>query len=140
MLLTKIRDDLKTAIKNKDENTKNALRLVIGEIPRLNKKAKELVTDEEVQKIITQLLKSEALTMEYSGQDTFPLRDVLDQYLPSMMTPAEIQSWITMNINLYKYNPTIKAMGDIMKRLKGKADGKVVKDILLEKNLITTKL
>ena len=133
MLLNKLKQDLKQAMLDKDEAKKNAIRLVLGEIPRLNKKATDTITNEEIEKIITKLIKSENLTASYSGQDYFPLLDNLEQYLPQMLTENEIRGWIALHITLSNYNPKIKAMGIIMKELKGKADGNIVKKILLEK-------
>jgi uncharacterized protein YqeY len=133
MLLNTIKADLKTAIKNRNEAEKNALRLVLGEIPRLNKKAGEEIKQEEIIKIINKLLKSEELTQSYSNIDDFPLKDALEKYLPQMMSENEIRGWIAMHVTLDEYNPRIKAMGYIMKELKGKADGNLVKKILLGK-------
>ena len=42
-----LRSDLKTAIKGKDEDSKDAIRIIIGEFPRLNKKVGEEITDTE---------------------------------------------------------------------------------------------
>lgn len=131
MLLDELKKDLKQAMLNKDEEKKNAIRLVLGEIPRLNKKAGEVVSDEEIQKIITKLIKSESLTASYSNQDHFPLLDNLDQYLPKKLTENELRGWIAMHVSLSEYNPKIKAMGYIMKELKGTADPNLVKKILL---------
>jgi uncharacterized protein YqeY len=134
MLLETIESDLKKAMLAKDEDKKSALRMVKGEIPRLNLKAGEKPTDEDIQKIITKLIKSELLVLEYSGQDkdNSAFVNILSQYLPQMMNKAQVQSWIVDNIDLSQFPSKIKAMGAIMKHLKGKADGNLVKDILLE--------
>lgn len=135
MLIEKLENDLKQAILKRDEEKKNAIRMVKGEIPRLNLKAGEKATDEQIQKIISKLIKSEILVIEYSGQDkndsTFI--KVLEDYLPQMMMEEEIKTWINDNINLDDFNPKIKAMGKIMGSLKDKADGNLVKKILLER-------
>jgi Glu-tRNA(Gln) amidotransferase subunit E-like FAD-binding protein len=47
-----------------------------------------------------------------------------------MLSENEIRGWIAMHVNLSDYNPKIKAMGYVMKELKGKADGSIVKKIL----------
>lgn len=134
MLLDKIEADLKKAMLAKDEDTKSALRMVKGEVPRLNLKAGEKPTDEDIQKIITKLIKSETLVLEYSGQDkdTSAYVNILSQYLPQMMNKAQVQSWIVDNIDLSQFSSKIKAMGAIMKHLKGKADGNLVKNVLLD--------
>ena len=133
-LLNRIRDDLKQAILDKDDNTKNTLRIVLGEIPRLNKKAETDVTDKDMEGIIRKLIKSETLVLEMSGQDTGKSNyiELLDSYIPELMTEQEIVIWIKKTINLDDFNPKMKAMSTIMRSLKGKADGKLVKDILIK--------
>jgi Glu-tRNA(Gln) amidotransferase subunit E-like FAD-binding protein len=46
------------------------------------------------------------------------------------MTSQEIIEWISENVTLADFNPKMKAMGNIMKSLKGKADGNMIKTIL----------
>jgi len=132
MLLEQIEKDLKQAILNRDEEKKNALRMVKGEVPRLNLKAGEKPTDKQIEKIINSLIKSEIIVIEYSGQETSPFIENLKPYLPKMMNENEIRGWIAMHVTLDEYNPTIKAMGYIMKELKGRANGNMVRNILLE--------
>ena len=131
-----LRNDLRKAQFAKDEKTKETLRVVLGELPRLNKKAGEGATDEEIIKIITKLVKSETLVLEYSGvdvADSIKYIDILSAYLPKMMTPSEITQWIDDNIDVTAWPKPMAAMGPIMAQLKGKADGNTVKKILLDK-------
>jgi uncharacterized protein YqeY len=48
-----------------------------------------------------------------------------------MMSEEEIREWIMNNIDLLP-DKKMKAMGEIMKSLKGKADGSLVREILLK--------
>lgn len=132
MLIDKIKKDLTVAMKAGNKVQKMALRMIMGEIPRLNLKKDESPTDEQVLNIIRKLIKSEKMICEYSGQDECDSDYIqaLEAYLPSMMNEAEIQAWIVDNINIGNFNPKIKAMGVIMKHLKGKADGALVKKAL----------
>jgi len=134
MLLEKIKSDLKKAMLAKDEPVMSTLRMVIGEVPRLNKKAGEEVTDLEVETIIRKLIKSELLVLEHSGVDPDEsiYINVLNSYIPKLMSKAQIQTWIMDNIDISQFNPKMKAMGSIMKELKGKADGNLVKEVLTE--------
>jgi uncharacterized protein YqeY len=135
MLEKCLRDDLKKAQFAKDEKAKETLRMVLGELPRLNKKAGEKVTDEEIIKIITNLIKSETIVLEYSGIDTSKSRfiNILSGYLPQMMTATEISKWIDDNVDVTAWPNKMAAMGPIMAQLKGKADGSLVKKVLLDK-------
>lgn len=132
MLLQQIKDDMKKAMKERNESVRYATRMILGEIPRLNLKKDQEPTDEQIQKIIRQLIKSENLVCEYSGQDVCDNEyiAILDSYLPKMMSEGEIQAWITDNVNFTQFNPLAKAMGYIMKNLNGKADGGTVKKVL----------
>ncbi len=134
MLEEKLRNDLKQAILDKDEIRKNTLRMVIGEIPRLNLKADEKATDQQIESIIRKLIKAETTVLELAEMDMKDSLyiDILSEYIPKLMTEDEIKSWIFDNVNFTQYIPMIKAMGFIMKELKGKADGNMVKQILLK--------
>jgi uncharacterized protein YqeY len=125
------------AMWDNDEAKKDTLRMVIGEIPRLNKKAGENPTDQEIENIIRKLIKAETLTLKFRRGDDFQKYvddssyiKILDSYLPKMMVAQEVIEWISENVVLADYEPKMKAMGIIMKSLKGKADGNMVKTIL----------
>lgn len=129
----KVKNDLKQAMLNKDEVKKSTLRMVLGEIPRLNKKINERPTDTEIESIIKKLIKSEMIVLKASAGDDSKSEyiRILNSYLPKMMSEKEIKKWILDNIDLNDYNPKIKAMSTIMKALNGKADGNVVRKILI---------
>ncbi len=137
MLEEIIRIDLKQAMLDRDESKKSALRMVIGEIPRLNKKAGVKPTDQEIEFIIRKLIKSEILCIESGLTEFSDVNDstyiqILNEYIPKLMTEKEMRDWIFDNVNFTQYVPMIKAMGFIMKELKGKVDGNLVKQILKE--------
>lgn len=128
-----IRQDLKWATLDKDQTKKDTLRMVIGEIPRLNKKAGEKPTDKEMESIIRKLVKSETQVLELSNRPvSWSLYiKILSGYLPKMMSEQEAREWIAENIVLEDYNPRMKAMGVIMKELRGKVDGNIIKKMLM---------
>lgn len=136
MLEKDLKIELKKAIKHKDVEKKTAIKMILGEVPRLNKKKGEKVTEEEISKIITKLIKSEILLLSYSGIDESKSEylNILKGYLPKMMSEKEIEEWILDNIEISDYNNPIQAMGLIMKSLKGKADGNVVRNVLTRSN------
>jgi uncharacterized protein YqeY len=129
-MLNKIKSDLKRAMLSRDSARCDALRMIIGEIPRLNLKADQEPTDEQIFDIIKKLIKSELIVLEYSGQDTSEYVDILEEYIPTMMSEKQILNWIEENVDLNKFNPKVKAMRIIMKSLKGKADGALVRGLL----------
>lgn len=131
-LLEKLRNDLKQAMLAKDEEKKNTIKMVLGEIPRLNKLANEAPTDVEVEGIIRKLIKSESQVLELTKKPVSESQyiKILSTYLPQSMNEEQIKEWIISNIDLTKYDNPVKAMSEIMKGLKGKADGNLVRKIL----------
>jgi uncharacterized protein YqeY len=136
MLQKELKLQLKKAIKSGDFERKKAIRMVLGEIPRLNKKKGEQVIDEDIFKIITKLIKSEITILGYANIDESSSKylQILKKYLPTMMSEKEIEAWVLDNIDFSAYIIPMKAMGPIMKELKGKADGNLVKQVLTRSN------
>lgn len=132
MLYDVIRNDLKTAMKNKEMDIVNALRVIIGEFPRLNKKAGELPTDDEVIKILKSLKKNEEIVLEKKGWASSTYLLILERYLPTMMSKDEIKHYIDTSGVILDNTNIGPLMGRLMKDLKGKAEGSLVKEVLSE--------
>lgn len=124
----KIKLDLKQAMKERDEEKRNALRVVIGELAR--SEAKEL-DDAEVVQIIKKMIKSEQESLAQSGKsEDSRYIEILESYLPQMASDDEIRRWISENIDFSKYKNKMQAMRDIMTHFGASADGNQVKNIL----------
>jgi len=120
--------DLTTAIKSKDEEKKNALRVAMGEFGRAEKKE---LSDDEIIKILKRLIKSEKEMLEQKGEPgESPFIDIIAHYLPKMAGENEIVAWIEENIDFSQYKSKMQAMGPIMKNFGARADGNIVKDIV----------
>lgn len=134
MLLQKLKKAKLKAVKAKDIDKRDAINMILGEVPRLNKPKNEKVTDQELIIIINKLVKSELITLKHAeiNPDKSDYLKTLKSYLPKMMTEEEISIWILDNIPLSDYSIPIQAMKDVMKELKGKADGSLVKKVLLQ--------
>lgn len=129
-LQDKLKEDLKSAIKSKDTARKDAIRVVMGEMARMDQKEFQ---DEEIVRILKKLIKSEKEMLEKSGQGaSSPFIDVINAYLPQMATPEEIHQWITANIDFSAYKNKMQAMGAIMAHFGSSADGNTVKQELLK--------
>ena len=127
-LKEQIKQDLTAAMKAKDEKKKNALRVILGELSRLDKK--ELVED-DVFKILKKLIKAEKEVLQQKverAEDEFV--EIVENYLPKMATEAEISRWIEQNIDFANFKNKMQAMGPIMKHFGTAADGNAVKEIL----------
>jgi uncharacterized protein YqeY len=142
-LLEKIKADLKTALRNKDSEVKGALRLIMAEFPKLTVpltlesgkkttrlKKPEEITDDDIIGIVRGLVKSEKTVLEAKQEETSEYLQILEVYLPKMASQAEIEEWISNNIDFSQFKNKMQAMGTIMKHFGKLADGQQVKDIL----------
>lgn len=127
-LQEQIKGDLTAAMKAKDNEKKEALRVVIGEFGRLSNKE---LADEEVLQVIKKLIKSEKEVLSrQSQQTTSPYLEILGAYLPAMASETEIADWIRDNIDLGAYKNKMQAMADIMRHFGSNAEGNTVKKVL----------
>jgi hypothetical protein len=129
-LQEQIKKDLVVAMKAKDEEIKNALRVIMGEFGRQDKKE---LSDEEVIRIVKKLIKSEREVMEKTGAtEPTPFIRVAERYVPQMATEEEIRDWIAATINFEDFKNKMQAMRPIMAHFGGRADGNLVKKVLSE--------
>ena len=127
-LQKQIKSNLTAAIKAKDEEKKDTLRVILGEFGRLDKKE---LSDDEVVKILKKLMKSEKEVLEKKGDETDSrFIKIIENYLPKMATEADITKWIEQNIDFSEFKNKMQAMGLIMKHFGVTADGNAVKKIL----------
>jgi uncharacterized protein YqeY len=144
-LLEKIRQDLKTAMLNKDQEARNAMRLIMAEFPKLTvpltlesgKKSTRLkkpeeITNDDIIGIINSLVKSELTVLEAKKEASSAYLKILQAYLPQMAGREEITAWIAENIDFSQFKNKMQAMGMIMKHFGKTADGKLVNQILQE--------
>ena len=123
-----IKQDLSAAIKAKDHQKKDALRVIMGEFGRLDKKE---VADNEAVKIMIKLMKSEKELLEKKGKKTdSEFIRIIENYLPKRAAAEEIAQWIEQNIDFSEFKNKMQAMGIIMKHFGASADGNEVKKIL----------
>lgn len=127
-LQNKLKDDLKTAMKDRNQEKKDALRVIMGEMARLDKKE---FSDDEIIKILKKLIKSEKEMLEKTGQDlTSPFIGIIEEYLPQMAGEAEIRQWIAANVDFGSFKNKMQAMSVIMAHFGAAADGNLVKKVL----------
>jgi len=144
-LLEQLKADLKSAMIRKDNETRNTIRQIMAEFPKLTvpltlesgkktsrpKKPGE-ITDEDIQDVIRSLVKSEKTVLELTGAGPSAYLNILESYLPKMASREEIKSWIDANIDFTAMKSPLQAMGPIMKHYGKLADGNLVKEMLQE--------
>jgi len=142
----KIRDDLKLALRSKDEASRDTLRQILSEFPSLTvpivlesgkkttrvKKPDE-ITDDDILDIIRKLVKSEKTVLQYQDSQSSAYLELLEKYLPRMVSENEIKAWIDANINFSQFKNAMQAMGPVMQHFGKLADGNLVKKILLSR-------
>ena len=127
-LQSQMKKDLSAAIKAKDDKKKDALRVILGEFGRLDKKE---LSDDEIVMILKKLMKSEREVLEQKGEtEDSEFIKVIENYLPKMATEEEITAWIHQNIDFSQFKNKMQAMGLIMNHFGATADGNFVKKII----------
>ena len=129
-LQTKIKQDMMAAMKAKDEEKRNILRVIMGEFGR---QANKDISDDDVIKIVKKLVKSEREVLERTAsQGTNRFIEVAEGYLPKMAGEEEIKAWIAENIDLTQFKNKMQAMRPIMQHFGANADGNLVKKVLTD--------
>lgn len=143
-LKEKIFNDLLTAIKSRDLESVNTLKLLKNSIQNKEKDIKKELDDSEVVYILfseTKKRKDSIEQFQKGGRndlvkkESFEL-DIISKYLPQMKTKDEIKNIICDIIEKDKIDKTKSNFGLIMKlameSLKGQAEGNVVSEVLKE--------
>ncbi|MBW1898885.1 MAG: GatB/YqeY domain-containing protein [Deltaproteobacteria bacterium] len=127
-LQAQLTKDLISAMKEKDEEKKSAMRVVMGEFGRLEKKE---LADDDVISVLKKLIKAEKEMLDAKGETAdsgFII--TLEKYLPVMASEDEIRVWIQQNVDFTQFNNRMQAMKPIMSHFGSSADGNIIKKIL----------
>lgn len=141
--IDEVRSAMVAAMKAKDKDTKETLSSLLAALKNkaIDKRA-DLTEEEEVQ-VIMKEIKQTKETLELTPADRTDIIEecqkriaVLEQYAPKMMDEAAIKEVIASVLAALEIEtPTAKDKGRIMKELmpkvKGKADGKLVNQVLM---------
>ncbi|MBO8160558.1 MAG: GatB/YqeY domain-containing protein [Thermosipho sp. (in: Bacteria)] len=142
MLKEKIMQDLKSAMKERNEIKVRVLRLLNSAIKNFEVEKMKEATDEEIGKLILKEMKKRQEAIEAyknAGREDLSLEEekeleVLKLYAPKMLSEEEIKI-IVKNV-IEELNATQKDFGKVMKevmgKIKGKADGSLVSKVVKE--------
>lgn len=143
----KIQSQIKEAMKAKDIDTRDVLKMVISKAQMMAKEQKCEVTDDLMIQAINKEMKQLQQTKDsLKGKEdstlyvsTIHKMNILENYIPTQMTESEIREYVESElIELTSVNVTISLkikgmlMKNIMPKLKGKADGKQINKIVEE--------
>lgn len=140
-IIEKIKTDLNQAILKKNDPEKGTLRMLLSEIHNAEIAKKGELLESELQKVVSsQVKKRKEAILEYqkAGRKDLALKEqkeleILQNYLPKMVTPAEIEKRAKEVISETSAKTMAdfgKVMGLLMKEFSGKADGAQVSAIV----------
>lgn len=127
----RIQADLKTAMKERNDNVKSLLRVIIGEFNRIDTRGR---TDKEIYDTeaigILKKMKENAIMVNRLDEV-----EILEKYLPKMVSEIELGGTIA-HIMTEKAITSVSGMGIVMAELKAKYgatyDGKVASQLIKE--------
>ena len=140
--IDEVRSAMVQAMKAGDKQTKETLSMLLAALKNKAIDKRADLTEEEETQVILKEIKQTKETLEMTPPDRTEIIEecnhrlaVLEQYAPQMMDEAQIQEVIQATLaELGIDAPTAKDKGRIMKTLmpkvKGKADGKLVSDLV----------
>lgn len=146
--IEEVRADMVKAMKAGEKDTKETLSMLLAALKnKAIDKRSDLTPEEEVQVILKEIKQTKE-TLEMTPPERTEIISecsrrlaVLEQYAPKMMDEAGIKEIISETLSeIGIETPTAKDKGRIMKvlmpKVKGKADGKLVNDILDRKSVV----
>ena len=137
-----IRKEMMTAMKNKDKERKESLSMLLSALKNAQIDKREDLTEAEENTIISKEIKQTKETMDTCPADRTDIIDeckarlaVLEEFAPEQMSEEQIEAEINAVLaELGIDAPTMKDKGKVMKnlmpRVKGKADGKLVNQLV----------
>lgn len=150
MLYLQIKEEIKTAMKNKDTEKRDVLKMVVDKAKAIVKEKNPTnVTEDIPDDVILQAIQKEVKQLNQTkdalkGKENTDLYasttlkiGILSEYLPTQMTENELEKYIESElieltgVNV-KINPKIKGMvmKNIMPKLKGKADSRLINQVV----------
>lgn len=140
--IDEVRSAMMAAIKAKDKERKDALSALLTALKNKAIDKRADLTEEEETQVILKEIKQLKETIEMTPADRTDILTecnsrlaVLEEYAPKMMDEAEIKAVVSEVLTSLGLDaPTAKEKGKIMKELmpkvKGKADGKLVSEVV----------
>ena len=150
MLYLQIKEEIKTAMKNKDTEKRDVLKMVVDKAKAIVKEKNPTnVTEDIPDDVILQAIQKEVKQLNQTkdalkGKENTDLYastalkiGIVSEYLPTQMTENELEKYIESElIELTGVNveisPKIKGMvmKNIMPKLKGKADSRLINQVV----------
>ena len=142
-LKDKLKEDLKSAMKEKDTIRKNVVQLIKAGVLQVEKDSKVTLDDDGVLDVIAKQLKQRRDSLpeyEKSGRDGLISQlkremDILMEYLPPQLSHEELEAIVKQAVEetgAQSVKDMGKVMAAVMPKTKGRADGKEINRIARE--------
>ncbi len=142
-LTEQLQADMKTAMRDGDTLRRDTLRMVIAAAQNAAKDKRAPLTDEEAVEVIgREVKKRRESILAYEGAGRADLAaaeqseiEILTPYLPEQLAEAEVRALVSEAIaatGATSPRDMGRVMGQLMPKVKGRADGKVVSAIVNE--------
>ncbi|KAF0143901.1 MAG: hypothetical protein FD156_2283 [Nitrospirae bacterium] len=144
-ILKKINEDLITSMKSKDELKTTTLRMIKSAVKNaeIAKRGKGDLTEDDIMGVLSTMVKQRKESAEqYEKANRKDLADkenteisIIQEYLPKQLTPEELCEIIKATIQetgVVGMKEIGKLMKELMPKVKGKADGKLVNQMIKE--------
>ena len=142
MELEQLRSDMIRAMKDRDKECKDSISSLVSAVKKaaIDEGCREDVPSELVDRVILKELKTVKEQIDTCPADREDLReqyqrryDVIASYAPQMMSADEVKVFIENNFaEIVATKNKGMIMKNVMGQLKGKADGKVINEVVAE--------
>ncbi|GAB6073207.1 GatB/YqeY domain-containing protein [Venenivibrio stagnispumantis] len=144
MLLQRLQEEMKAAMKSGDKDRLSTIRMLISEIKKVQIDTKKELSDEEIIQILQRYVKQRKEALEQykkANREDLAQKEekeiqIVQEFLPQPLSEEELKKIIDETIS--QLNATsIKDMGKVIKavmeKVKGRAEGSVVSSLVKEK-------
>jgi hypothetical protein len=136
-------NELKEAMRDKNELKKNTITMLRAAILQIEKDDKKVLSDDDIKVVVSkEVKKRKEAIIEFEKANRLDLVEslnkeieILSKYLPEQLSQEQIKNLVKESISVTRAVSS-RDMGKVMQNLKdkinGKADGKIVSDIVKE--------
>ncbi len=142
MTLEALQKDMVAAMKARDKSRKDSISSIISAVKKtaIDEGCRDDIKEELVDRVILKELKTAKEQLDSCPSDREDLKaeyqaryDVINEYAPKLMSPEEVNAFITEKFaEVIATKNKGMIMKNVMPELKGKADGKVINEIVGE--------
>jgi hypothetical protein len=142
-LRDRLDEELKAAMRSSDAVRRDALRMVLAAVQRAEKEGKHELSDEEMLAVLTRELKvrhESVDTFRAGGREDLVAKEeaaiaVVSEFMPQPLSEAELRALVDQAIaetGASSPRDIGKVMGWLSPRTRGRADGKVVSQLVTQ--------